>query len=95
MLPFIINAKKAAEDTEVYGTTASIDFQLASLVSKFDMIEAEKYYDEGIRYLVAYGYHKEVSIEQGLDSYSIYEKADMENAKKLRSEITAMTRALR
>lgn len=94
ILPFILRTKKASEDTEVYGTTASVDFQIASLIAEIDKVEAERYYAEGVHYLLAYGYHKEVSIEQILSSYPFYAKADPESAKKIRLEVTTMTIAL-
>lgn len=94
ILPYIISAKKASEDTEVYGTTASINFQIASIIAKIDKDEAEKYYDEGVHYLLAYGYHKDISIEQVLDSYSAFAILNPVGAESVRLEITSMTIAL-
>ncbi len=83
-----------SQDTESYGTTASVNFQIASMLKDIDRDEAEKYYREGVRYLAAYGYHKDVSIERILDSYPVYSKVDPEGAKNCRWEITTMTIAL-
>ena len=51
-------------------TTDSVK-NFVSVISKYDFAEACEYFDMCTRYLVAYGFHKDIILEQIMDPYSI------------------------
>ena len=100
VIPYIESCAVDSANCEAYEYAAEANFELAVVLAKYDIERARHYYDLGISYLVGYGYHKDIIIEQVLDPYSEYYSAiersnqGKQIAIKKRDAITAMTRAL-
>ena len=92
--PYLLRTQEKIERNEVYDCIAAAKLRFTSLISKYDPPEALKYYDQCIRYLVAYGFHKDTILTQVLDSYSIFFEATEEKPDEERDTITKMTVAL-
>lgn len=92
--PYLIRTQEKIEKNEVYDCIAAAKLRFVSLISKYDRPEALKYFDICIRYLVAYGFHKDIILEQILDSYKIFYESIAGNSEVERDTITKMTIAL-
>ena len=92
--PFLLRTQEKIEKNEVYDCIAAAKLRFASSISKYNHEEALKYFDLCTRYLVAYGYHKDMILEQIIDSYNIFFESVTENPEKERDTITQMTIAL-
>lgn len=92
--PFLLKTQERIEKNEVYDCIAAAKLRFVSLISKYNQSEALQYFDVCTRYLVAYGFHKDIILEQIIDSYNIFYEAVTGNSKKERDTITKMTFAL-
>ena len=92
--PYLLRTQEKIEKNEVYDRIAVAKLRFASLISKYNQIEALEYFEMCTRYLVAYGFHKDVILEQIMDSYNIFFECVAENSKNERDTITEMTMAL-
>ena len=70
--PYLLRTQEKIEKNEVYDRIAVAKLRFASLISKYNQIEALEYFEMCTRYLVAYGFHKDVILEQIMDSYNIF-----------------------
>lgn len=92
--PYLLKIQEGIEKNEVYDCIAAAKLRFVSLISKYNQSEALKYFDMGTRYLVAYGFHKDIILEQIMDSYNMYFESTAENSEEERDTITKMTIAL-
>ena len=92
--PYLLRIQKNIEKNEVYDCIAAAKLRFVSLISKYNQSEALEYFDLCTRYLVAYGFHKDIILEQVMDSYNIFFESVAENPEKERDTITKMTIAL-
>lgn len=92
--PYLIRTQGRIEQNEVYDCIAAAKLRFASLISKYNKVEALEYFNLCTRYLVAYGFHKDIILEQIMKSYNIYWKCIEGNSKEERDTITRMTLAL-
>lgn len=92
--PYLLRTQEKIEKNEVYDCIAAAKLRFVSLISKYNQAEALEYFDLCTRYLVAYGYHKDIILEQIMDSYKIFFKSVAENPEEERDTITKMTIAL-
>ena len=92
--PYLIRTQENIEKNEVYDCIAAAKLRFVTLISKYNQSEALEYFDLCTRYLVAYGFHKDIILEQIMDSYNIFFEAVAENPEKERDTITKMTMAL-
>lgn len=92
--PFLVRTQGKIEKNEVYDCIAAAKLRFVSLISKYDYSDAADYFEVCIRYLVAYGFHKDMIIEQILDSYNTFYELVSENPEEERDTITKMTFAL-
>lgn len=92
--PYLLRTQEKIEKNEVYDCIATAKLRFVSLISKYNQSEALEYFDMCTRYLVAYGYHKDIILLQIMDSYNIFFEAVAGNTKEERDTITKMTRAL-
>lgn len=92
--PYLLKIQGRIEKNEVYDCVAAAKLRFASLISKYNSSEALEYYDIGIHYLVAYGFHKDIILEQIMDPYNIFYESVPINPIKERDAITKMTIAL-
>ena len=92
--PYLLRIQEKIEKNEVYDRIAAAKLRFASIISKYNRSEALEYYDMSIRYLIAYGHHKDMILEQIMDSYNIFFKSVAENPEEERDTITKMTIAL-
>lgn len=68
--------------------------RFVSLISKYNQTEALECFDISTRYLVAYGYHKDIILLQIMDSYNVFFESVSGNPEEERDTITKMTIAL-
>lgn len=92
--PYLIRTQEKIEKNEVYDSIAAAKLRFVSIISKYEFDEACDWFEVCTRYLVAYGFHKDIIIEQILDPYCIYYEAATECLKEDRDTITKMTFAL-
>lgn len=93
--PYLLRIQEKIEQNEVYDSIAAAKLRFVSLISKYNQSEAIVYSDICVRYLVAYGFHKDVILEQIMDSYGIFFKSTAGNLEDERDAITEMTVAVR
>ncbi len=67
--PYLLKTQNKIEKNEVYDCVAAAKLRFVSLISKYNQSEALQYFDICTRYLVAYGFHKDIILEQIMDSY--------------------------
>mgnify|MGYP004538197255 CR=1 FL=1 len=92
--PYLIRTQDKIENNEVYDCIAAAKLRFVSIISKYNQLEALEYFDICTRYLVAYGFHKDMILEQVMDSYNTFFETVTENPKEERDTITKMTIAL-
>ncbi len=92
--PYLLRTQEKIEKNEVYDCIAAAKLRFASLISKYNQSEALGHFDMCTRYLVAYGYHKDIILLQIMDSYNIFFEAVAGNPEEERDTITKMTIAL-
>lgn len=92
--PYLLRTQEKIEENEVYDRIAVAKLRFVSLISKYNQAEALEYFDLCTRYLVAYGYHKDIILEQIMDSYNIFFESVAGNPEEERDTITKMTIAL-
>lgn len=92
--PYLLRTQEKIEKNEVYDRIAAAKLRFVSLISKYNRLEALEYFDMCTRYLVAYGFHKDIILEQIMDSYEIFFESVAGNPEEERDTITKMTIAL-
>lgn len=92
--PYLLRTQEKIEKNEVYDCIAAAKLRFVSIISKYNQPEALEYFDMCAHYLVAYGYHRDIILEQIMDSYNIFFESVEENSKDERDTITKMTIAL-
>lgn len=92
--PYLLRTQEKIERNEVYDCIAAAKLRFVSLISKYNQTEALEYFDLCTRYLVAYGFHKDIILEQIMDSYNIFFESVAGNPEEERDTITKMTIAL-
>ncbi len=92
--PYLLRTQEKIEKNEVYDCIAAAKLRFVSLISKYNQAEALEYFDLCTRYLVAYGFHKDIILEQIMDSYNIFFESVAGNPEEERDTITKMTIAL-
>lgn len=92
--PYLLKTQEKIEKNEVYDCIAAAKLRFVSLISKYNQSEALEYFDMCIRYLVAYGFHKDIILEQIMDSYNKFFESVTGNPEEERDTITKMTIAL-
>ena len=92
--PYLLRTQEKIEKNEVYDCIAAAKLRFVSLISKYNPSEALEYFDLCTRYLVAYGFHKDIILEQIMDSYEIFFKSVEGISEEERDTITKMTIAL-
>ena len=92
--PYLLRTQEKIEKNEAYDSIAAAKLRFVSLISKYNQSEALEYFDMCTRYLVAYGYHKDIILLQIMDSYNIFFEAVAGNSEEERDTITKMTIAL-
>lgn len=92
--PYLLRTQEKIEKNEVYDCIAAAKLRFVSLISKYNQAEALEYFDLCTRYLVAYGFHKDIILEQIMDSYNIFFECVAGNPEEERDTITKMTIAL-
>lgn len=92
--PYLLRTQEKIEKNEVYDCIAAAKLRFASLISKYNPSEALEYFDMCTRYLVAYGFHKDIILEQIMDSYEIFFRTVEGISEEERDTITKMTMAL-
>ncbi len=92
--PFLLRTQEKIEKNEVYDCIAAAKLRFVSLISKYNQSEALEYFDVCTRYLVAYGFHKDIILEQIMDSYEIFFDSVEGVLEEERDAITKMTIAL-
>ena len=92
--PYLLRTQEKIEKNEVYDCIAATKLRFVSLISKYNQSEALEHFDMCTRYLVAYGYHKDIILLQIMDSYNIFFEAVAGNPEEERDTITKMTIAL-
>lgn len=92
--PYLLRTQEKIEKNEVYDCIAAAKLRFVSLISKNNQSEALEHFDMCTRYLVAYGYHKDIILEQIMDSYNIFFETVAGNLEEERDTITKMTMAL-
>ena len=94
-LSYILRQLRSVDvNKELIDEIPDYDINLSSLISKYNQSEALEHFDMCTRYLVAYGYHKDIILEQVMDSYNIFFEAVAGNPEEERDTITKMTIAL-
>lgn len=92
--PYLLRTQEKIEKNEVYDCIAAAKLRFVSLISKYNQSEALEYFDMCARYLVAYGFHKDIILKQIMDSYDIFFESVAGNSEEERDTITKMTIAL-
>lgn len=92
--PYLLRTQEKIEKNEVYDCIAAAKLRFVSLISKYNQSEALEYFDICTRYLVAYGFHKDIILEQIMNSYEIFYESVAGNTEEERNTITKMTIAL-
>lgn len=92
--PYLLRTQEKIEKNEVYDCIAAAKLRFVSLISKYNPSEALEYFDVCTRYLVAYGFHKDIILEQIMDSYEIFFRTVEGISEEERDTITKMTMAL-
>lgn len=92
--PYLLRTQEKIEKNEVYDCIAAAKLRFVSLISKYNQSEALEYFDICTRYLVAYGFHKDIILEQIMNSYEIFYESVAGNTEEERDAITKMTIAL-
>lgn len=92
--PYLLRTQEKIEKNEVYDCIAASKLRFVSMISKYNQSEALKYFGLCTRYLVAYGYHKDIILEQIMESYELFFESVEENPDEERDTITKMTFAL-
>ena len=92
--PYLLKTQSRIEKNEVYECIAAAKLHFVSLISKYNKSEALEYFGICTRYLVAYGFHKDIILEQIMDSYNVFFESVTGNPKEERDTITKMTIAL-
>lgn len=92
--PYLLRTQEKIEKNEVYDCIAAAKLRFVSLISKYNQSEALEYFDICTRYLVAYGFHKDIILEQIMNSYEIFYESVARNPEEERDTITKMTIAL-
>ena len=92
--PYLLRTQEKIEKNEVYDCIAAAKLHFVSLISKYNPSEALEYFDVCTRYLVAYGFHKDIILEQIMDSYEIFFRTVEGISEEERDTITKMTMAL-
>ena len=92
--PYLLRTQEKIEKNEVYDCIAAAKLRFVSLISKYNQTEALECFDISTRYLVAYGYHKDIILLQIMDSYNVFFESVSGNPEEERDTITKMTIAL-
>ena len=92
--PYLLRTQEKIEKNEVYDCIAAAKLRFVSLISKYNQSEALDHFDICTRYLVAYGYHKDIILLQIMDSYNIFFETVAGNPEEERDTITKMAIAL-
>ncbi len=92
--PYLLRTQEKIEKNEVYDCIAAAKLRFVSLISKYNPSEALEYFNLCTRYLVAYGFHKDIILEQIMDSYEIFFESVEGISEEERDTITKMTIAL-
>jgi len=92
--PYLLRTQEKIEKNEVYDCIAAAKLRFVSLISKYNQSEALEYFEVCTRYLVAYGFHKDIILEQIMDSYEIFFRTVEGFSEEERDTITKMTMAL-
>ena len=92
--PYLLRTQEKTEKNEVYDCIAAAKLHFVSLISKYNQSEALEHFDMCTRYLVAYGYHKDIILLQIMDSYNIFFETVAGNPEEERDTITKMAIAL-
>lgn len=92
--PYLLRTQEKIEKNEVYDCIAAAKLRFVSLISKYNQSEALEYFDICTRYLVAYGFHKDIILEQIMNSYEIFYESVVRTSEEERDTITKMTIAL-
>lgn len=94
ILPYIEDIVKHSADTTYYASTATIKFQVADMIAEADRELAKKYYEEGVKFLVGYTMHKDMSLDSVIDSFASIYRINPTKAIQSVDEITAMAYSL-
>ena len=92
--PYLLKIQERIEKNEVYDSIAIAKLRFVSIISKYNKTEALDYFNLCVRYLVAYGFHKDIILDQIIDSYNIFFESVAGNSEEERDTITKMTIAL-
>lgn len=92
--PYLLRTQEKIEKNEVYDCIAAAKLRFVSIISKYNQSESLEYFDMYTRYLVAYGFHKDIILKQIMDSYNIFFESVAGNPEEERDTITKMTIAL-
>lgn len=92
--PYLLRTQEKIEKNEVYDCIAAAKLRFVSIISKYNQSESLEYFDMCTRYLVAYGFHKDIILKQIMDSYNIFFESVAGNPEEERDTITKMTIAL-
>lgn len=80
--PYLLRTQEKIEKNEIYDCIAAAKLRFVSLISKYNQSKALEHFDMCTRYLVAYGYHKDIILLQIMDSYNIFLKLLQEIQKR-------------
>lgn len=94
ILPFVEDIVTHSADTTYYVSTATIKFQVADMIAEADQEKAKKYYEEGVKFLVGYTMHKDMSLDSVIDSFVSIYRMNPTKAMQSVNEITAMAYSL-
>lgn len=94
ILPYAEDIVTHSTDTTYYASTATIKFQVADMIAEADREKAEKYYEEGVKFLVGYTMHKDMSLDSVIDSFASIYRMNPDKAMQCVDQITAMTFSL-
>ena len=89
--PYLLRTQEKIEKNEVYDCIAAAKLRFVSLISKYNQTEALECFDISTRYLVAYGYHKDIILLQIMDSYNVFFESVSGNPEEERDTILSLT----
>ncbi len=94
ILPYAEDIVTHSANATYYASTATIKFLIADMIAEADQKKAEKYYEEGVKFLVGYTMHKDMSLDSVIDSFASIHRMNPAKAMQCVDEITAMTFSL-
>jgi len=94
MIPYLTKIMNHIKSNSLYDEISEIYLRYACLINDFNKNEAIKFLETGIRYLIAYGFHKDIILEQVLDSYNVFYDSVSDNYEDERDAITKMSVAV-